>query len=109
MTFLEVYRVISRKFVASNGHLMSSNWLQEEMTTSFMFGLSTTSSSLLVSLEVTLQLLRPYHGLLTNMDFWQVEVAPLIDASDSGTQPKCKKLMQSKLDLKFVIYISAKM
>jgi hypothetical protein len=43
------------------------------------------------------------------MDYWLVEAALLTGASDSGTPPKCKKLMLSKLDLKCAIYISAKM
>jgi hypothetical protein len=43
------------------------------------------------------------------MDFWLVEAALLIGASGSGTPPKCKKLMPSKLDLRCAIYISAKM
>jgi hypothetical protein len=95
--------------VASSGHLMSSNWLQEVMTTSSMCGLYTISSNRLASSEVTWLLSRPYRGLLISMDYWLVEAALLIGASDSGTPPKCKKSMPSKLDLKCAIYISAKM
>lgn len=64
---------------------MSSNLPQEAMIINYLYGVCTILLLPKLNSQTTLLQSRQLPGLLTNTDFWQVEVAQLTDALGFGT------------------------
>ncbi len=62
------YKVISRKSVDLNGVLMSNNYAVEEMIINSSFGIINQLTQY-VNLQHTKQQLRPWLGVIINMDY----------------------------------------
>lgn len=73
------------------------------MTTNFMFGAFITTTSQLASFLVIWLQSKLSPGRLINMGCWLAGEELPIDASDSGTPVKCRRLILLKLVLKSAI------
>ena len=101
-------KATSRRSVGSSGPLMSSNWPQEEMTTSWWCGVCTATKPL-PSSQSTRQLSRPLAGPLIKTACWLQGVGLPIGASAFGTLPLCSRLTTKTQDPRFATWCFRRM